>query len=119
KIPGSSLPLAVLGTFLIWFGFVGQTGGAALGDEALPHVVANTFLAGAAGGLAAFVVGWILRRKAEAELPMNGVLAGLCAIAAGAHAVSMPAAATIAAAPSAPPPPLRPPPLLTTPPAPS
>ncbi len=97
KIPGSSLPLAVLGTFLIWFGFVGETGGAALGDEALPHVVANTFLAGVSGGLAAFVIGWILRRKAEAELPMNGVLAGLCAVAAGAHAVSMPAAAILGA----------------------
>ena len=95
KIPGSSVPLAVLGTFLVWFGFVGQTGGAALGDEALPHVVANTLLSAVAGGLAAFILGWILRKKAEAELPMNGVLAGLCAIAAGCHAVSMPAALII------------------------
>jgi len=56
SIPGSSLPLSVLGTFLLWVGFIGLNGGALSGD-ALARVVANNAIAAAAGGLVALALG--------------------------------------------------------------
>jgi len=54
-------------------------------------------LAGAAGGLATLAVGWTQRRRAEVELPINGSLAGLVAITAGCHSVSIEATVFIGA----------------------
>jgi Amt family ammonium transporter len=91
-IPGASLPLAIIGTFVLWLGFIGENGGRSYGETTLAHIIAASFIAAAAGGVVALAVGWSLRRKPEVELPMGGVLAGLVAISGCGHAVSTPAA---------------------------
>lgn len=93
-IPGASLPLATLGTFILWLGFLAEDGGSGFGDG-VAHVLANNIVSGSAGGLVALTIGWSLRKKPEIELPMTGVLAGLVAISGACHAVSTPAALII------------------------
>src|SRR5215831_11233149 len=95
-IPGSSLPLSILGTFVLWIGFVGLNGGLTFGD-ALAPLVANNVIAATAGGLVALALGWSLSKKADVTLPMNGALAGLVAIGGCGHAVATPAALIIGA----------------------
>src|SRR5215470_6400899 len=93
-IPGSSLPLAILGTFILWLGFLAAAGGTVVGDG-LARVLVNGIVSGAAGGLIALAMGWSLRKKPQVELPMTGVLAGLVAISGCGHAVATPAALII------------------------
>ncbi len=87
-IPGANLPLATLGTFILWMGWFGFNGGSTLklGGIAVANEVANVFLntnAAAAGGLiAALVVARILFGKADLTMALNGALAGLVAITA-------------------------------------
>ena len=90
-MPASNLPLAMLGILLFVVGWVGFNGGSTLAfSAAVPAIIANTVLAGVAGGL----VGYVYARLRpspyleRAVTPMNGVLAGLVAITAGCHAVS-------------------------------
>ena len=89
KIHGCNLPLSVLGVLLLWIGWFGFNGGStfALNDQ-VANIVTNTFLAGAAGGMVTLTIGWILRRRADAELVIFGSVAGLVAITAPAHAVN-------------------------------
>ncbi len=83
RIEGHNLPMAVLGVFLLWIGFFGFNGGSALGLEPIiPVLIANTTLAGAAGGLAALLASWIVWRYPLVDRIINGVLAGLVAICA-------------------------------------
>jgi Amt family ammonium transporter len=88
-IPGSNLPLATLGTFILWMGWFGFNGGSVLklGDIASANAVAMVFLntnAAAAGGvIAALFVAKILFGKADLTMVLNGALAGLVAITAG------------------------------------
>jgi Amt family ammonium transporter len=87
-IPGANLPLATLGTFILWMGWFGFNGGSTLklGGISVANEVANVFLntnAAAAGGLiAAMVVARILFGKADLTMALNGALAGLVAITA-------------------------------------
>ena len=87
-IPGANLPLATLGTFILWMGWFGFNGGSTLklGGIAVANEVANVFLntnAAAAGGLiAALIVARILFGKADLTMALNGALAGLVAITA-------------------------------------
>ena len=87
-IPGANLPLATLGTFILWMGWFGFNGGSTLklGGIAVSNEVANVFLntnAAAAGGLiAALFVARILFGKADLTMALNGALAGLVAITA-------------------------------------
>ena len=87
-IPGANLPLATLGTFILWMGWFGFNGGSTLklGGIAVANEVANVFLntnAAAAGGLvAALLVAKILFGKADLTMALNGALAGLVAITA-------------------------------------
>jgi Amt family ammonium transporter len=87
-IPGANLPLATLGTFILWMGWFGFNGGSTLklGGVAVANEVANVFLntnAAAAGGLiAAMIVARILFGKADLTMALNGALAGLVAITA-------------------------------------
>ncbi|AWB66769.1 ammonium transporter [Saccharobesus litoralis] len=87
-IPGANLPLATLGTFILWMGWFGFNGGSVLklGDIDNAHAVAMVFLntnAAAAGGVvAALVVARILFKKADLTMALNGALAGLVAITA-------------------------------------
>lgn len=88
-IPGANLPLATLGTFILWMGWFGFNGGSVLklGDIANSNLVAVVFLntnAAAAGGVvAALVVAKLLFGKADLTMILNGALAGLVAITAG------------------------------------
>jgi Amt family ammonium transporter len=87
-IPGANLPLATLGTFILWMGWFGFNGGSTLklGGIAVANEVANVFLntnAAAAGGLiAALIVARLLFGKADLTMALNGALAGLVAITA-------------------------------------
>jgi len=87
-IPGANLPLATLGTFILWMGWFGFNGGSTLklGGIAVANEVANVFLntnAAAAGGLiAALIVARIMFGKADLTMALNGALAGLVAITA-------------------------------------
>jgi len=87
-IPGANLPLATLGTFILWLGWFGFNGGSTLklGGIAVANEVANVFLntnAAAAGGLiAALITARIMFGKADLTMALNGALAGLVAITA-------------------------------------
>jgi len=88
-IPGANLPLATLGTFILWMGWFGFNGGSVLklGDMASANAVAMVFLntnAAAAGGvIAALIVARLMFGKADLTMALNGALAGLVAITAG------------------------------------
>ncbi|MEC9491280.1 ammonium transporter [Flexistipes sp.] len=93
-IPGANLPLATLGTFILWMGWFGFNGGSELkmSDITSANNVAQVFVntnAAAAGGLvAALIVATILFKKADLTMILNGALAGLVAITAGPSAPS-------------------------------
>ena len=90
-IPGSSLPLASLGTLILWFAWFGFNVGSTLevGDGTLmAHVAITTNLAAAAGALTAMFYAWKKFGKPDLTLIMNGVLAGLVAITAPCAFVS-------------------------------
>jgi len=87
-IPGANLPLATLGTFILWMGWFGFNGGSVLklGDIANANSVAMVFLntnAAAAGGvIVALIVARLMFGKADLTMALNGALAGLVAITA-------------------------------------
>ena len=87
-IPGANLPLATLGTFILWMGWFGFNGGSVLklGDisnsAAVAMVFLNTNAAAAGGAVAALIVARILFGKADLTMLLNGALAGLVAITA-------------------------------------
>ena len=88
-MPGANLPLATLGTFILWFGWFGFNGGSqlALGSAAdataMSIVYVNTNLAAAGGVVAAMALSQILYKKADLTFALNGAIAGLVAITAG------------------------------------
>ncbi len=88
-IPGANLPLATLGTFILWMGWFGFNGGSVLklGDAASANAVAMVFLntnAAAAGGvIVALIAARLAFGKADLTMALNGALAGLVAITAG------------------------------------
>ncbi|MFT6897497.1 MAG: Amt family ammonium transporter [Paraglaciecola sp.] len=87
-IPGANLPMATLGTFILWMGWFGFNGGSVLATAtvASANSVAVVFMntnAAAAGGLvAALILARILFKKADLTMALNGALAGLVAITA-------------------------------------
>ena len=87
-IPGANLPLATLGTFILWMGWFGFNGGSVLklGDISNSNAVAMVFLntnAAAAGGLvAALIISRLKFGKTDLTMTLNGALAGLVAITA-------------------------------------
>ena len=88
-IPGANLPLATLGTFILWLGWFGFNGGSVLATasvdsaNAVAVVFMNTNLAAAGGCIAALLVAKTLFGKADLTMALNGCLAGLVAITAG------------------------------------
>ena len=88
-IPGSNLPLATIGTFILWFGWFGFNGGSqlALGSAAdaaaMANVYVNTNMAACGGLVAAMTLASILYGKVDLTLALNGALAGLVSITAG------------------------------------
>jgi Amt family ammonium transporter len=96
KIYGSNLPMSVLGVLLLWVGWFGFNGGSTLAlNDQVAGIITNTFLAGASGVMVTLTVGWIIRKRADAELVIFGSIAGLVAITASAHAVSTASALAI------------------------
>jgi len=85
-----SLPLAGLGMFLIWFGWIGFNGGSLLAADArVPLVVMNTMVAGSMGGAGAILFGFFVDRRVRVMDLMCGCLAGLVAITPTAHCVTL------------------------------
>ncbi len=87
---GHSIPLATIGVFILWLGWFGFNGGSVLSANpgAVSLVLVTTALAAAAGGLAATFTSWTLQKKPDVSMALNGVLAGLVAITAGADQMS-------------------------------
>jgi ammonium transporter, Amt family len=87
-IPGANLPMATLGTFILWMGWFGFNGGSVLklGDISSANAVAMVFLntnaAAAGGAMAAVITARLLFGKADLTMLLNGALAGLVAITA-------------------------------------
>jgi Amt family ammonium transporter len=87
-MPGANLPLATLGTFILWLGWFGFNGGSQLamgtiGDVAdVSRIFANTNAAAAGGSLVALILTQLLYKKADLTMVLNGALAGLVSITA-------------------------------------
>ena len=102
-IPGANLPLATLGTFILWLGWFGFNGGSvlALGSASavieMANVFANTNMAAVGGVLAAMVITQILYKKVDLTMALNGAIAGLVSITAEPADPSMGAAIVIGA----------------------
>lgn len=86
----SNLPLANIGVFLLFLGWFGFNGGSVLSASAVDvsRVFVTTAMSGFAGGLAAIAMSWILTKKPDLSMALNGMLAGLVAITAGADVIS-------------------------------
>ena len=102
-MPGSNIPLATLGTFILWMGWYGFNGGSvlALGDAGsaitMSNVMVNTNLAACGGMIAAMLLVQIIYKKVDVTMALNGALAGLVAITAGPDTPSLGAATLIGA----------------------
>jgi Amt family ammonium transporter len=87
-IPGANLPMATLGTFILWMGWFGFNGGSVLkladinSANSVAMVFLNTNAAAAAGAIAALIFAKLLFKKADLTMTLNGALAGLVAITA-------------------------------------
>ena len=87
-MPGANLPLATLGTFILWLGWFGFNGGSqlAMGSAAdavaISSIYINTNLSAAGGVIAAIVLNQILYKKLDLTMALNGALGGLVAVTA-------------------------------------
>ncbi len=89
KFTGSSFPLAVLGTLILWFGWFGFNGGSnGAMDEAVPLILINTFLAAAFGLLTGLTISYLKYKKPDPFYIILGPLAGLVAITAGCNSMT-------------------------------
>ena len=89
KFTGSSFPLAILGTLILWFGWFGFNGGSnGAMDETVPLILINTFLAAAFGLLTGLVISYITKKKPDPMYVVLGPLAGLVAITASCNSVN-------------------------------
>lgn len=89
-LPASNLTLAAIGVFLLWFGWFGFNGGSVLSADPglVSLVLVTTSTAAAAGGLAAAMTSWVHGGKPDLSMALNGILAGLVGITAGADQMS-------------------------------
>ena len=88
KFTGSSFPLAILGTLILWFGWFGFNGGSnGAMDETVPLILINTFLAAAFGLLTGLLISYITKKKPDPMYIVLGPLAGLVAITASCNSV--------------------------------
>ncbi len=97
--PGSSVPLAVIGVFLLWLGWFGFNGGSVLSadPDLTSYVLVTTSLAACTGGLLGFLTSYIKFKRMDLGMVLNGILAGLVGITAGADTVGIGAALFIGA----------------------
>ena len=88
-IQGHNLPLAALGVFILWFGWFGfNPGSTTVGEGLIGYIAVTTNLAAAAGAVFALVAAWVIMKKPDLSMSLNGALAGLVAITAPCDAVS-------------------------------
>src|ERR671935_1879959 len=100
-IPGHNMPYAVLGTLILWFGWFGFNAGSTLGVASgdrigyFAYVALTTNLAAAAGGLGGIGTAWLVLKKPDIGMLLNGVIAALVAITAASGFVAPWAAVVI------------------------
>jgi Amt family ammonium transporter len=96
-IMGHSMPLLTIGVFLLWLGWFGFNGGSVLSADpgTVSYVLVTTSLAAAAGIVGSMFASWGLQKKPDLSMVLNGCLAGLVGITAGADVVSVEAAVVI------------------------
>jgi len=89
-IMGHNMPLATIGVFLLWFGWYGFNGGSVLSADpgGVSLVFVTTTLAAAAGVFGAMITSWYISKKPDLSMILNGSLAGLVGITAGADVIS-------------------------------
>ena len=90
-IPAHSFPLAAIGVFLLMFGWYGFNGGSVLSAEpsALGLVFTTTTLGATAGALGAIFISWIMLKKPDLSMALNGILGGLVGITANADVITV------------------------------
>jgi Amt family ammonium transporter len=90
-IPGSNMPLATIGVFLLWMGWFGFNGGSVLSADPGPvsYTLVTTCLAAAAGIVSAYLTSTAVQNKPDLSMALNGALAGLVGITAGADTVGV------------------------------
>lgn len=100
-IPGHSITLAALGVFILWFGWFGFNGGSTVcftGDDAIvsaSSIFVTTNLAAAVSTTTVMILTWIVYKKPDISMTLNGALAGLVAITAGCDTVTPAGSAAI------------------------
>ena len=89
-IAPSNLPMAAIGVFLLWFGWFGFNGGSVLSADpgSVSLVLVTTSMAAAAGGFITAMISWVHTGKPDLSMSLNGILAGLVGITAGADQMS-------------------------------
>lgn len=95
-IQGHNIPMATVGTFILWFGWFGFNGGSTLKlDDTIPLILINTSLSASCGSIATLLLTWSQRQKPDVLHVLNGALAGLVSITACCNAVNTYQAAVI------------------------
>lgn len=96
-LPGHSIPLATLGTFVLWFGWFGFNPGSTMAADwsAIARIAVTTNTAAAGGAVAASLMAWLFLGKPDLTMILNGSLAGLVAITAPCAFVSVPSSLII------------------------
>lgn len=88
-IPGHSITLGALGVFILWFGWFGfNPGSTVTGNGEIGRIAVTTNLGGAAAAITAMFTSWMLFKKPDASMALNGALAGLVAITAPCYTVT-------------------------------
>ncbi|MCM8543020.1 MAG: ammonium transporter [Lentisphaeraceae bacterium] len=89
-IMGHNMPLATIGCMLLWFGWFGFNAGSQLdGDpEGTSHIMVSTLLSSCAGVIGAMITSWVIQKKPDLSMILNGSLAGLVGITAGAGVIT-------------------------------
>ena len=88
--PGSSVPLAVIGVFMLWLGWFGFNGGSVLSANPglVSFVLVTTCLGACAGGLGGFLAAYFAFKRLDLGMVLNGILAGLVSVTAGADVIT-------------------------------
>ncbi len=88
-IPGHNIAMAGLGVFILWFGWFGfNPGSTTIGDGDIGRIAVTTNLSAAAGAIGAMFTAWIIEKKPDGSMALNGALAGLVSITAGCASVT-------------------------------
>lgn len=97
-IPGHNIPMAALGVFILWLGWFGfNPGSTTTADKSIAMIFVNTNIAAAAGAVLAMITSWVMFKKPDIGMSLNGALAGLVGITAGCANVSPNSAVIIGA----------------------